>query len=79
MGFLDDRVCVVTGADCAAIGQIQAKSPAGPEAWPMEGIVDYHVPPVETPFLGSLGLMPGLPKDTFGVLDDLVRADRTVD
>jgi hypothetical protein len=45
----------------------------------MERIVDNHVPPVETPLLGSLRLLPGLPNDTLEVLDDLVRADRKLD
>ena len=70
---------IACAGEAILISDIQAKSPAGPEAWPMKRIVDNHVPPVETPLLGSLRLLPGLPNDTLEVLDNLARADRTLD
>ena len=60
------------------IGEIYAKSPTCPEVGPMERVVDYHVPPVETPLLRSLSLLSGLAEDALHVLDNLVRADRTL-
>ena len=72
----------IAGISCAgeavSIGEIYSESPAGPEVGPIERVVDDDVPPVQPPLFGSFSLLPGLPDNALGILDDLVRADRAL-
>jgi len=80
VGLPQRRVITVRAiAETVGVGEIYSESSAGPEVRSMDGIIDDDVPPVQTPLLGSFRLLAGLTNDAFGILDDLVGADRAID
>ena len=65
--------------ETVGVSEIDPESPAGPEVGSIYGVANDDVPPVQAPLLGAFRLLSGLSDDALGILDDLVRADRTLD
>ena len=64
--------------EAVRVSEIQPKPAPGPEVRPVDRILYDDIPPLQSPYLGALGLVTGLANDAGDILNDLANAQRAV-
>ena len=69
---------MISVPEAVRVGEIQPEASPGPEVRTVDRILDDDIPPLQSPCLGTLGLVARLADNASDIFDDLANAQRAL-